>query len=91
MVVVELGHVVRGGEPLPPHKGDDRIMWCVHGQALTRQLHSIPIAVSGSGHTEKHIRSFDYGIHIQERTRKAPKFASQAVLSRMQPTFRATR
>ena len=34
-------------------KGDARIMQCVYGKAPTSQLHSEPIAVSGSGHTRK--------------------------------------
>ena len=38
----------------------------VYGKAPMRQLHSEPIAVSGSGHTEKRLNSFDDVIHEQE-------------------------
>ena len=55
-----------------------------YGKAPTRQLHSNPIAVSGSGHTAKQIKSFDAVPY-------AKKSASQAVLSRMQLTLQATR
>ena len=39
-------------------------MFC--GKAPTRQLHSIPIAVSGSGHTRKQINSLDPALHVPE-------------------------
>ena len=55
----------------------------VDGKAPTRQLHSAPIAVSGSGHTGNLINAL-----------KLPsicKYASQAVLSTMQLTLHATR
>ena len=45
-------------------------------KALMRQLHSNPIAVSGSDDTAKKINSFDVVIYMQ-----------QAVFSRMQPTL----
>ena len=35
-----------------PHKRNVRITLCKRGEAPTGQLHSTPIAVSGSGHTE---------------------------------------
>ena len=53
------------------HKGNDRITQCdsvyfVYGRAPTRQLHSVPIAVSGSGYNGKKINSFDAVTHVQE-------------------------
>ena len=59
-------------------------MSCVDGKAPT--LHGIPIAVSGSGHIRKQISAFEAAIHMQESTHKVPKSASQAILSRMQPS-----
>ena len=64
------------------------------GKASTRQLliHSIPIAVSGSGHTRKQINKFEVlSSDMQESTHKVKKPASQVVLSRVQTTVRATR
>ena len=49
------------------------------------QLHSNPIAVSGSGHSGKQINSFDAVIHKQEKS------ASHAVLSKMKLTLHAIR
>ena len=56
-----------------------------YGKAPTRQLHSNPIAVSGSGHTGTQIKSFEAVIHMKIKS------ASQAALSRMQLTLHATR
>ena len=41
-------------------------MFTVQGKAPTRQLHSIPIAVSGSGHTRKQVSLLDAVIHLEE-------------------------
>ena len=71
---------------------DERVTYGVYyGQAPTRQLHSIPIAVSGSGRAGKQVKSFDAVIHMQESAHKVPQSASQAALSRMQLTLHATR
>ena len=80
-----------GWRTLAPHKGDDRIPQCLYGKAPTWQLHSIPIAVSGTGHTGKQITAFDAVIHTQQIMHKVPKPSSQTVLGRMQPTIYATR
>ena len=55
----------RGGEPLLRTRGMIGSR-SVYGKAPMRQLHSEPIAVSGSGHTEKRLNSFDDVIHEQE-------------------------
>ena len=49
--------------------GNGRITQCdsVYGKAPMRQLHSNPIAVSGSGHIGNQINSFDAVIHVEER------------------------
>ena len=52
----------------------------------TRQLHCVPVALSGIGHTRKQINSLDAVIQ-QVGCKSTPK----AVLSRMQLTLRATR
>ena len=39
----------------------------MRGKAPTKQLRSIPIAVSGSGHTRKRINSLDAVIRVRER------------------------
>ena len=54
----------------------------VCGKAPTRQLHSKPIAASGSGHTGKFSTSFEAVIHICKRLTN--------VLRRMQLALRAT-
>ena len=71
-------HAVAGGRvrsfvwrTLTPRKGNDGITQCdsvyqVCGKTPTRQLHSTPIAVSGSGHTRKHTNSLDAVIRTQE-------------------------
>ena len=75
-----------------PHKGNDRITQCdsvclVYGKPPTRQVHSIPIRVSGRGHTRKRNTStLIRGCHQYAR-----KSASKAVLSRIQLTLHATR
>ena len=56
---------VRGGEPLLRTRGMIGSP-SVYGKAPTRQLHSVPIAGSGSGHTGKQINSFHAVIHMQE-------------------------
>ena len=38
---------------------------CVYSKASTRQMHSKPIAVSGSGHVIKQVNSFGTAIHMQ--------------------------
>ena len=74
---------------LTPHKGNGRVTylvvfrWC--HKAPTRHFHSIPIAVSESGHTRKQNR-FIGRCHPYAR-----KSASQAVLGRMRLTVHATR
>ena len=45
---------------------------------------SVPIAVSGSGHTGKQSKLFDPVIHTQQGTHEVPNSATKAVLSRMQ-------
>ena len=67
--------------------GNGRITQCdsLYGKAPMRQLHSEPIAVSGSGHSGKQISLFDAVIHMQESP------SQQAVLSRMQLTLHASR
>ena len=60
--------LVRGGESCLRARGT--IVSCtrkrLYGKAPTRQLHSIPIAVSGSGNTRKEINSLDAAIYMQE-------------------------
>ena len=56
----------RGGEPLLRTRGNIAPR-SVYGQAPTRQLHSTPIAVSGSGHAGEYIDSIDAVIHTQAR------------------------
>ena len=36
-----------------------RTWWCLYGKAHTRQIHTIPTAVSGSGDTRKQVNSLD--------------------------------
>ena len=52
--------MLRGlGEPQLPLRGVIlRGVCLVYGKAPARQLHGIPIAVSGSGHTRKRMNSF---------------------------------
>ena len=53
------------------------------------QLHSIPIAVSGHGHTKrKNKQTFEGVIQMQQITPKVSKSLSQAVLSRIHLTMR---
>ena len=59
----------------------------VYGKALMRQLHSNPIAVSGSVHTGKQINSFGAVIHMQE----SPPHERLLVGCSSQPTLHATR
>ena len=56
---------MRGGGPLPITRGMIGSR-SVYGKAPMRQLHSNPVAVSGSGHDRKQIDSFDAVIHMQE-------------------------
>ena len=58
---------------------------CSYGKGRTRQLHSTPIAVSGSGHTKTLINSLNAAVPY------AKKSGPKAVLSRMQLTLHATR
>ena len=76
--------IVRGGEPLFRTRGMIGSR-SVYGKALTRQLHSNPTPVSGTGHTREQINPFDAVIH------NAKTSASQVVISRMQLTLHATR
>ena len=60
-----------GWGTLTLHKVNDLITQCdsvnmACGEAPTRHLHSILIAVAGSGHTGKQINLFDAVIHMQE-------------------------
>ena len=61
-------------------------MSCSYGKAPTRQLHSIPIAVSASGHTRKKIDSLDAVIHMQQ---SPPQ--KRFLVGLMQLTLHATR
>ena len=64
-LAVELDHLCGVGNLTPRKRG--MIGSChVYGKAPVMQLHSMPIAVSGSGHTGKQIYSFDAVIHMQE-------------------------
>ena len=56
---------MRGGEPLL-RTGGMFGSGSAYGKAPTRVLHSIPIAVSGSGHIGTQINSFDAVILMQE-------------------------
>ena len=60
-----------------------RSVYGEYSKASTWQLHSIPNAVSGSGHTGNisQKKTFDAVIHTQENAHAVPKPASQAVLS----------
>ena len=90
--MVELDHNVGGGEALLRAKRviASHSVYLVCGLALTKQLHGVPIANSGSAHTGKKT-SLEAIVHLQETTRKAPNSASQAVFSRIQLTLRTTR
>ena len=69
----------------PPGTIASRSVYSIYiGNALTRQLHSKPIAASGSGHTRKQINSLTLS-----STRK--KIRLTAALSRMQLILHATR
>ena len=64
-LAVELDHFVRGGEPLL--RAREMIgSRSVYGKAPMPQLHSNPIAASGSGHAGKRINTFEALIHMQE-------------------------
>ena len=83
-----------GWRTLTPYKGNHRITQCdsLYGKAPTRQLHSVPIAASVSGHARKQIklgRCHPYTSLPQKRSIYKPP--SKAVLSRMQLTLHATR
>ena len=70
--------------------GIDYFKWA-HSKSHTRQLQSVHIAVSGSGHTRKQIDTLTPVVHRQEGMHTVLKSASQVVLSRMQLTVHATR
>ena len=57
----------------------------MYGEAPTRQIHSIPVAVSESDYQvhQKKNKSVEAVVHF--------KYFSRVVLSRVQPTFHATR
>ena len=63
----------------------------MYANASTRQLHGVPIAVSGRGQTRNHTNKIETVIHMQQSTHKVPKFAAQVVDSRMQLILHATR
>ena len=83
LMAIELDHSC-GVENFTPRKGNDRIICrSACGKALSRQLHSTPIVVSGSTHTGNLINAL--------KLSSMCKSALQAVLSRMQLTLHATR
>ena len=58
-------------------------------KAPTRQLHTVPIAASGSSHTGKRVYYFGAVAHMQESTNKVPKSVSKEVFLQeaAPPTF----
>ena len=74
---VDLYHICAGRTTLAPHKQGRRSY--EYGFAPPRQLHNIPIAVSGSGHTGKQIKQFDAVIHKQEKCTQGAEFSLTSV------------
>ena len=84
------GIICAGWSTLTPNKGKGRITQCdsvylVYGKTPTRQLSSIPMAVSGSGHTRKQNQC------VGCCRPYARNSATNAILGRMQPTLYADR
>ena len=79
-------HIVRGGEPYQLPSRSVYMVGNPRGGYMVYPLLPLQVATP-----QKQINSFDDVIHVEERPQKPPKSASQAVLSRMQLTFHATR
>ena len=80
---------VQGGEPLLRTRGTIGSRSSdVYGKAPKRELHSNPIAISESGHTEQQINPFDAVIHTQE---SPPHKRFLVYTGRMQLILHATR
>ena len=73
-LTVELDYLC-GVEILNSHKENNRITYCLFGEAPKRRVHSIPIAVSGNDHTRKIINQLDAVIHMHERLPHKRPFA----------------
>ena len=88
-MVVELDHIVRGGEPLVRTRG------MISSRSVNMVTHPrgsymvIPIAVSGMARSENKVTGAV--IHKQESRHKVPKSVIRTVLGRMQFTLNATR
>ena len=54
------------GRILTPHKGNDRVMWCVYGKVPTRQLPAYPLLSLEVATPEHKINSLD-GVILQAR------------------------
>ena len=85
--MVTVVRTVRGGEPFLRVRGIIASRCVYHGILYDTQEVDTLYTLSGSGHTRKHICSFEAVIHMQKRENKVPKSTSQMAPSRMHSLF----
>ena len=90
MTLIELDHIVRGGEPKLRTRGMIASR-SEYGKAPTRQLHSNTQCCLWSGHTSKQNNSLTLSSICKKVGTKVPKSVLRVVLGRMQFILHATR
>ena len=63
--MIEVNHVVQGWMTSSPRKGDGRIALYVYDQTPTTQIHSMPVAICGSGRSRNRFDSFEAVLHAK--------------------------